>query len=369
MPKDKIDFIADLLADKRIELSLKEKAFELASKEIKKVLSIENKNSKRIEEIERRLNEENKIPVTQIFSSIPEVENKLTIHKPKDVAEFMSLFNSPNGLKYLTHDFDESTPFEIEVFLKNTETIFKNITSKFSNPHLSIPTSLWSIINQFAFSESPEWGTNKSIKEGWSKSKWIKWSKENKKHLKRNPQFEKIIEQFRSYTRVESPKLKIILEGVLKEKFGNQYNNLDISIIDCEKADFYTHVEDFKYAIGLILDGIRKRLETSNKISIQYIRKTNGDYYERIIKICHHNSLPDRPLDEFVAEISKEQKGELGDVTRKLRGYCNWSVETIWDKTPVRINILHEEKDVNYDFLTEESMIKGFTHILTFYYK
>lgn len=376
MQRNKIDFIADLLADKRIDIPLKEKTFELASKEVKESLSIENENLERILEIENRIKEFEKketLLLNQVDknSSLnqnekPKVDySSHKVHKPKDVADFMSLFNSPNGLKYLTHDFDESEEFNIEDFLVKSNSVFKENTKLKYN----IPASLWQIVNQFAFEPNPTWGTGKSMTDGWSKPKWVEWSKKYKKHLKRNPDFEKIIENFRNYTRIESPKLTPILNDVIREKFGNEFEYLDLKITDCDKADFYTQVDNFKQSIKLMLDGIKKRIKISNKISINYIRKTNSDYFERIISICHHDSFPTKPLDEFTKEISKEEKGELSDMSKKLRGYCNWSIETIWDNQPVRVNILQEGGEIGIDFLDKDIVMNGFTHILTFYYK
>ena len=55
MQKDKIDFIVDLLADNRIEAPLKSKVLDLATKELKKIFSIESENRERILEIERKM--------------------------------------------------------------------------------------------------------------------------------------------------------------------------------------------------------------------------------------------------------------------------------------------------------------------------
>ena len=288
MHKDRIDFIVDLLADKRISVPLKEKTFELASREVKGVLSVESENLERILEIENRIKEFEKkatfIPQqVENNSNLNQNEKPKAdysshkIHKPKDVADFMSLFNLPNGLKYLTHDFDESEmDFDIEIFLKRAKSIF----DEFTKIKLKIPQSLQATVNQFAFDEDPKWGTGFKVIDGWSKSKWIEWSKEHKLHLKRNPDFEKIIENFRNYTRIESPKLTSILNDVIREKLGNEFEYLNLTITDCDKADFYTHVDNFKESIRLMLDGIKKRIKISNKISI--------NYFKTIHKIWHH---------------------------------------------------------------------------------
>jgi hypothetical protein len=360
MEKSKADFINDILIDKRLDLSLKEKFIELTSKEI---LRTENENKRRIEDLENKMKASELISINKKIIIEPNKKEYKGKHKPKDVADFMKLFEDREGLKYLTHDFDESANFDIQSFLEKSKKVFDTNSKKYS-----IPTSLYSIINQFAFVESPKWGYGGSITEGWSSPKWIKWFLENKKHLKRSEEFEKIISAFRDYTKIETPKLKKIIDECILEKFGSSYKFINLSIKDADKVTIYTHVDDFKSAFKLILDGIKKRIDISNEITIECLRKTEEEYYRREIRICHHNSFPAEPLDEFIKKISEEQKGELGDAIKKMRGYCNWSIESIWDNQPIRVNILQENTDLSVDFLESfETQVAGFTHILTFY--
>ncbi len=363
MQKSKADFINDISIDKRLDLSLKERFIVLTSKE---VLRAENENRKRIEDLENKMNATELSPTNKKVINEPSKKEYKGKHKPKDVADFMKLFEDREGLKYLTHDFDDSGNFDIESFLAKSKKVFETNSKKYS-----IPTSLYSIINQFAFVESPRWGYGGAITEGWSSPKWIKWFLENKKHLKRSEEFEKIISVFRDYTKIEAPKLKKIIDECILEKFGSSYKSTNLRIKDADKVTIYTHVDDFKLAFKLILDGIKKRLEEGrNEVSIECLRKTEGDYYRREIRICHHNSFPSEPLDEFIKKISEEQKGELGDAIRKMRGYCNWSIESIWDNQPIGVNILQENSDLSVDFLdSSETQITGFTHILTFYHR
>ena len=66
-----------------------------------------------------------------------------------------------------------------------------------------------------------------------------------------------------------------------------------------------------------------------------------------------------------------QEKGNMGKIKEKLRGYCHWSVETIIDEVPTKINILKEKGTPDYEILEckPEELPLGFTHILTFYYK
>lgn len=279
---------------------------------------------------------------------------------PKNVADFMSLFDDPKGLKYLTHDFDESDQvFHIDEFLKLANDVFSQNTR-----NRSIPKSLWAIVNEFAFSKTPSW--NKGCTDGWSTEERILWSRKEKKHLKRNTSFSKTIESFRKLTRIEAPELKYILTNIIEEKLGDRYSDFKIRLIDCEKADFYTHVNYFKEAVKLILDGCYKRVSVSDEISVIYERSYDEKYRKRIIKITHVNSFPVKPLEEFLLDLQKG-KGELADVQNKLQGYCDWSVESIFDGVPITVNILNEFQEIKTNHLIDAPI--GFSHILTFYQK
>jgi len=294
------------------------------------------------------------------------VSNFDRANMPKRVADFMSLFDDPDGLKYLTHDFDESDRiFDIQYFLPKAKKVFEQSTKL---GKLTIPSSLWAIVNEFAFVESPSW--NKGCKDGWSKPDRVQWAIEEKKHLKRNVTFAVTIETFRKLTRIEAPELKNLLIKIIKEKIGPKYADCKVQLIDCEKADFYTHVGYFSEAMMLLLDGFCKRLNEHNQLSVIYSRGTVGEYRARIITVTHINSFPMKPLDDFLHDIEKG-KGELADVRAKLEGYCDWYIETIWDEQPMKITLLGTG-DLIERLPENELTIKrivGFSHTLTFYQK
>jgi len=362
MNQSRAEFILDLISDKRLTTFQKEKIISLAILEIQKVHELETTLINDVETIKKIILSEliHKASVTKVEKPLTKVKKQPS---PKDVALFMSLFNDPIGLKYLTHDFDESEKlFEIESFLEKSKRIFMD----FAYTKVNIPQSLYQIVNQFAFIKEPNWGNG--IKEGWSSPHWIDWSKKEHKHLKRNPDFAKIIEAFRRLTRVEAPELKSIILGVLEEKLNDKFASFDIEIVDCEKADFYTNVVFFKQALKFILDGVYKRSEISKNLTIKYIREPSDDYLLRIISINHIGSYPSRPIDEIKSEI-ESGKGDLYEVREKLNGYCYWSIETRWNNLPMRLNILNDQNEIFYENLPDNFDVQGFNHILTFYYK
>jgi hypothetical protein len=284
---------------------------------------------------------------------------------PKHVAEFMALFNQRDGLKYLTHDFDESGEFDMETFLAQARKI---CTENFEK--LELPQTLKALLNQFVFESKPEWGTfdaafnPKEIKSGWSAAEWQE-VKGSKLHPIKDPQFAEIIKDFKRTTRIESPNLEKIIDKV----FADETFKLEKE--DLSKADFYTHVGEFKTALETIFEEIQKHGDSPDKkkVSVEYKKETCCDYFVRKIIITHHNSFPTRnDEDALIKEWLSLDKGNMGKIAEHLQGYCHWSVETCINENPVRVNILREKETPTHEAI-DISEVKGFTHILTFYYQ
>ena len=87
---EKYDFIKLMLQNRNLSVNDKKRLLLLATREIERVdVSLEPKAEKRKKESKEET------PNT----------SALAVHAPKDTATFLSLFNDPNGFKFLTHDF------------------------------------------------------------------------------------------------------------------------------------------------------------------------------------------------------------------------------------------------------------------------
>ena len=287
------------------------------------------------------------------------------VGNPKHVAQFMSLFNQREGLKYLTHEFDESGGFDMESFLAQFQ---KVCTENFAK--LCIPKTLNELLNQFAFEKNPKWQAfdnqfnSKENTSGWSSSEWEE-SKDNKLHPIKHTGFAEIIKDFKRTTRIESP----YLETLVGKVFANE--EFDIEKKDLSKADFYTHVGEFKSALETIFEEIQKRSDTPDKkkVSVEYKKRNADDYAIREIVISHHNSYPTNGDEEsLIREWLSLEKGNMGKIANHLQGYCHWSVVTKIGDKPMRVNILREQDTPTHEEV-EASEVKGFTHILTFYHQ
>jgi len=284
---------------------------------------------------------------------------------PKHVAQFMSLFNQRDGLKYLTHDFDESGEFDRKSFL---EQIRKVCTENFEQ--LEIPQTLKELINQFAFEKEPKWMAfdnqynPKEITSGWSAPEWEE-TKAGKLHPIRLSQFAEIIKDFKRTTRIESPNLDVLIKKVFADE------SFEIEKKDLSKADFYTHVGEFKSALETIFEEIQKRSDTPDKkkVSVEYKKRFSDEYAVREIIISHHNSFPTRDDENnLIKEWLSLEKGNMGKIAKHLQGYCYWSVVTKINDKPMKVNILRE-KDTPEQEEVDATVATGFTHILTFYHQ
>ncbi len=313
--------------------------------------------------------DEFKQDIANLEKEIEELQFKKAIMRgekgnPKDVAQFMSLFNQRDGLKYLTHDFDENGDFDMDSFLAQAR---KVCTESFDQ--LEIPKTLKDLLTQFAFEQKSKLTifnnqyNAKEITNAWSSAEW-KETKSNKLHPIRHTQFAEVIKDFRRTTRIESPNLETLINKVFSE------NTFDIKTMKLSKADFYTHVGEFKAALETIFEEIQKRSNTPDKrqISVEYKRTTDDDFFVSQVIITHHNSYPTKDADILIKEWLSLDKGNMGKIAEHLQGYCHWSVITKIDDKPIKINILREKGTIEQEEIKASEVI-GFTHILTFYYQ
>lgn len=380
MNKLKVDFISDLLAHKNISVAEKERLFGLTKKEIGK---IGEDNDVRFREVIERIEKLEREQITQIDvitspteaeTQVKNTKKKPKIANPKDVANFMSLFNQRDGLKYLTHDYDEEGSFEIDDFLISRKKVFDETTRQ----KVSIPQSLWAIVKQFAFdSKQTKWTTISEdyenflvIEIGWASKELRDWSKQTKLHPIRNEKYKQVINDFRHITRIESPNLETLVENTIDKVFSDQKNDFKIETTDLSKADFYTHVGLLKNTLETVFEEIKKRTDDEKKkrIRIEYQRETEDDYFVRKILITHYNSFPPKELAVLLDEWSNLNKGSMGKIGKNMQGYCHWSVVTKIEGSPIKVNILKEKDTPDYE-LADPSEAVGFTHVFTFYYK
>ncbi|MBO4531181.1 MAG: RNA-directed DNA polymerase [Paludibacteraceae bacterium] len=303
--------------------------------------SCEEQNDKLIYSQENKNNEGKIIEQQKIFD-------------PIDTARFLSLFNEPTGLKYLTHDFDpDNCPKTINELIEQTENVLK--TKK------RIPESLYALIENFSFGKK-EWldTFGKSHSSSIDKTDWIEWSENFHSHPINNPNFRNEIEIFRGTVRIDKGLLSKIID------VAAQNTALKIEKEKIDTADFYTNTYLLYLSIKRIFEMMNHRTEFPN-VFVSYKRghDENGAMLRKII-ISQKGSFPQKTLQESIDRLNNHKEaGDFGAIKKYLNGYCFWSVETRWEGKSSRWNILRNANTPETEELDLES--DGFTHILTFY--
>ena len=277
---------------------------------------------------------------------------------PKSTADFMSLFEKRDGLKYLTHNYDNTT-MTLEAMLSQAKSVFKEQAKA-----ISIPKQLWTLINNFL--NGGEWIDYKDVRcnDGYSIQGWLDWSvnNENSHPITDIGGMEDTIQRFKHTIRFYPPYLQSLVNEIIKpfekESFKFEFKYL-------EKADFYTHVSFIKHRMVEIIKDLADHGD-NKEIDIEYLPGVDGDYHTRKIKITQRGSFSAKGIDEVIQRFNSGA-GFFAENADKLRGYCYWSVESLWDGKPYRWNILSDTGTETKEEIDERS-IAGFAHILTFYF-
>ena len=279
-------------------------------------------------------------------------------HFPKKTAEFLSLFNRRDGFKYLTHNYDNQD-LNFDSMLNNAKKVYEDYNGK-----EDLPKTLLGLLYKFIY--GGEWIDSEGNRhnEGYSSTKWREWSLQNGgMHPITNINgIEAEIQKFRHTIRVVAPDFQRIVDTIIKDfpKFTFATSNLD-------KADFYANV----YIVSKILSGIIKDLTDHSEyknICIDYTPnfETIG-YVTHVIRISQKDSFSSIDIEQVVKKFN-DGGGFFYENALKCAGYCNWSVESIWNGKPLRWNILNDNSGELFEPLKED-FSTSFTHILTFYSK
>ena len=291
--------------------------------------------------------------------------NVLAIHAPKDTASFLSLFNDPNGFKFLTHDYDPDSNMNYDKLMTQIREQFKEATAKYR-----IPKNLYALMSAFIYGGIDKDGKVRTWmdcdgqfhKENYTSKKWVEWSSNNPNvHLLANEEIAKEILKFRSSIRL----IKAILCDIIKRQ-ETKHSNLIIQTNGLEKADFYTYVWALENGIKRILDDMSRYADKTPNVKISFERSFSDDYSRRIIKLTQLGSISSS-IDDVLLKF-KTGGGAFNEIKNVFYGYCNWSVESLWDGKAKRWNILNDA-DVDEIEDMDDTNVSGFTHILTYFSK
>lgn len=284
-----------------------------------------------------------------------------------ETSKFLSKFNDPMGLKYLTHDFDavyDGRPHNLVDLRKQLISIIRE--------KKSIPSSLFMLITVFVSGKYEEIG-HKATKwkdtfgnehnSSFNNEDWINWSNlNNNLHPINNPDFAQEIRAFRSTVRIDQGLLTQIIDR------ASEKTSLHITTVKTDNADFYTNTFMLYLSLKKIFSGMNERANNHLDVIVSFKRTTSDDgTMLRKIIITHKESFPTKSLQETISRLANyKDAGDFGSIRDYLNGYCLWSVESCWDNEPMRWNVLKNHDTPEIEIINRQG-VEGFTHILTFY--
>lgn len=382
--KTKIDFITDLLSNKKLHTSQKERLFVLVAKDLK----YDDETGKIWDEI-KKLKKLLKIDQPGEELKIEEYSHKIeseasnlnivlpVIHSPRELVTLLKNFSiNDSALKYTTHSWDAGR--DAGIFKDITDFLSKarEEYSSFSSHLILLSKNLNGKIYNFLFNNEISkkgWGLNR-IKFGWSSPEIIEACNHNPDIkpediiLPENYQiqiagitiqkFKQVIEVFKNEIEIRDEN-SALLNLILQKHDKYLISFSDPLISNLENKTFYTDVQWLSKALDLIFEGIQKYPQHP---VIEYI-VTQSDNDRIVLNILHKDSYK-QGLSIYDDKLTLK-RGDFSTIKDKLTNLCDWSIESKFDEGFYRINYLVSEPDTPSHEMIESA--EGFKHILTFY--
>lgn len=345
-------FISGILSDPSTTKEERERIVDLLLKERDKGFVTEERLFQIIDELKNTgKNRDNKMELSNLKSI-----------DPINTADFLSQFNKPLGLKYLTHDFDyaqDGRPNNINSLKKQAKSVINRYKEK-------LPVSLVALVRAFVEGPKETWwdtfgGKHKSF---ICDPEWILWSNSYNKHPINNPDYAKEIMSFRSTIRCVPPLFDEIVSQLSKD-----FPKLKIQKLMLDKLDFYTNTYILFQAVRRVLSTMNAHSEQYSDVKIDFLREIDREgRMQRIIRIHQIGSFAEKSLEDAVQRLERsDEAGDFGSIRNILNGYCLWQVETKWAGMPYRWNILRNDSQIAEFEKLDNDSVTGFTHKLIFY--
>lgn len=373
MSNSKVDFIADLLSEKRLNAGDKEKLFHLASKELKNLETTDEELRKKVEALEEKINGEGN------GNSLEQQR----YHDPKNTVRLLFRFSNDNAFKYFTHK--QENDFNYDELISTASQKFKSLTSE------TVNKSTWKKVKNFCFLPDPgfplEWENYNGvkIKYGWANIKdWCKNNPGIYPNLMSLPDsppevrkpapgiqlhtFGDVTKQFKHTIEIRQDDRGKTLDQHIKAQARAKKISLDFDIEytgNFKQVNTYTDVHLLNMAIGEIFNLINDYRSNSNKIKIEVVN-SNNTFWE--IRISHIGSYINKTKEN---DKLKKAGGTLGEIREKLFCVCDWEMlAKLNDNKSYRLELLNNEvKSINEEIkirnLSED--IEGVTHVLKLY--
>lgn len=386
MAKTKYDFIKELLENKKINQSHREKILELASREI----SLEGTLEQRIQKIEEIIFKENQAKSALAKSGNPpaNVGNTPKYLDPCHLYKFLFEYNQNPILRTSCHDIDANELMSILEFCKTESYIFnehlKSIVTAYEEHEkaYNAPFQVKALIRGYLTGKDYKgnfigWSSN-NIKINWSSVDLSIWANENSeippnssnlllrekkyKSYKIEPQikspitekvvqtFTQLVLHFKNLFHLKSgpQSLKEIIQRLNSEKgYGDQ---IVVEIDNREFSDNLEHFVDveklmqaYTKIIELIID--QHKVNEKPKVKLKYYEKN----YKVLFSIHHINGVYNKTIENTIERLGQTYTSLIKN---QINGLCNLRMKAdfgnekyaeinIWDgknRTPTKIS-------------------------------
>ncbi len=358
-------FISSLIPHiKTADDKLKNRYFDLLSKEMEGLPQMEERIMRELGEIKEKVE-------LKKSENIKERVSSSTPPNPKDTTTFLTLFKDSKELKFLTHEFKDDKP-EYKTYIESCKREFDKALVDYPN----VKDTIKRRVEEFAFSTEPKWYIRKPNNEkyypgyGWSENSFIEWYKKTQtKHPWLDSKWKKkMILPFQNSIEMKEGKFFGFVEKCLIDVFGKEIEMFEIEYNEysLKSAEFYTDVDVLGEAFRRILRTIKDKAEERFKfeLKIEYDKDNQArNKCNKIIKIIHCDSecLKKSNDPDFL-------KGDLREIRNLLWGLCNYDIEAKFnDGEKRKVIISDDKKEIEKIFDVNTNDTLGFTHILKFY--
>lgn len=283
MAKNKYDFIQELLSNKKLTLSQKERVLQLSAEEIKKDNETESSLESRIKQLESYNNNSN-------------LKKSIKNHSPKEMINFLFKFSNDENFKWFTHPADDNSK---KIDYRSKLDKVSNELRLIENSNLNLNTINY--VRDFMIAKK---NLREDLKICYPSFKTTYtythpeiidriYNGENPFDIKIGSDlFSNIITKFKHSIEFRSDDVDshfkklfqdfIIDESVPNEKFSAEFGKGGFAIT-------YIDVNNFFEGIGMIIKWIKKYFRTDDSIEFGLIDSTDNDYVD--LEIFHKNGF------------------------------------------------------------------------------
>jgi hypothetical protein len=356
MSKSKIDFISDLLANKKLDSSMKQKLFELTANEIKNIQGQDYRIWDEINKLKVEFEKEIKNKNGMFLSSE-------LVHNPIKTAECLSLFKQGERLKWITHVYPNR---EGDVF--NYNKITTNAFQEFEEIKPFLPRKVAALIVTFLTRPKPTKSKIFYLKdsyETWRSKKVTEWCK-NHPGMHPDTDFEinkTIITPFKKSVEVrDGADLIEAIKHILVKNYPQQtISNLNIDFSGIKRSTrFFTGVDQLMTGISSLFSPIIKRKDISNRVNVSSKIMEYDGRYVNVLEIKHLNS---NCMMEYRPGILLN--GDMLTAKKEFISICDWSITANFSNGTYCVQLLDCTSSKTDQLVSEK--IEGFTHRLIFY--